>query len=145
MAVDTTVTTLNSLLRGEISAVETYQQALEKFGCDYGATELQQFHDEHREAANTLREHVHLMGGQPEQSSGAWGAFAKAVQGTAKLFGNSATLKALKDGEEHGLHSYEAATEDDDLNEECQMLIRTRLMPQTREHIAALDRMMASK
>lgn len=145
MATDTTVVTLNSLLRGEISAVETYQQALAKIGNDHGATQLRQIHDEHVEAANTLREHVRLMGGQPEQDSGAWGTFAKAVEGAAKLFGNSAAMKGLKEGEEHGLHSYEAATESDEINEECQMLIRTRLLPQTREHIAVLDQLMAAK
>ncbi|MBX9680947.1 MAG: PA2169 family four-helix-bundle protein [Gemmataceae bacterium] len=145
MATDTTVVTLNSLLRGEISAVETYQQALAKIGNDQGASQLQQMHDEHVEAANALRQHVHLMGGKPDQGSGAWGSFATAVEGVAKLFGNTAALKALKEGEEHGLHSYEAATENDEINEECQMLIRTRLLPQTREHIAVLDQLMAAK
>lgn len=134
--------TLNSLLRGEISAVETYQQAMDKIGSGPGAVELRLIHDEHREAANTLRKHIRDHQGTPDKGSGAWGAFAKAVAGVAKLFGNTAALKALKEGEEHGAKSYEDALEDKDLAGECKELIRTRLLPQTRAHVAVLDRLM---
>src|SRR5262245_53559837 len=90
---------LNSLLRGELSATETYQQALAKVGNDPKAAELRRIHEEHRDAANTLRQHIHAHGGKPDQGSGTWGKFAKAVEGTAKLFGQTAALKALKEGE----------------------------------------------
>jgi len=121
---------LNKLLRGEISATETYVQALAKVGHDAGSTELQQIRDEHRDAANTWRQHIHQFGGQPDQDSGAWGYFAKAVEGSAKLFGNTAAMKALKET---------------DLPEECKTLIRSRLLPQSRAHIATLDRLMDRK
>jgi uncharacterized protein (TIGR02284 family) len=141
----TAIDTLNTLLRGEIAATETYQQAMEKVGNDPGAAELRQIHIEHREAANTLRQHVHQHGGKPDQDSGTWGAFAKAVEGAAKVFGNTAALKALKEGEEHGVNSYENALEDDDLPADCRDLISRTLLPQTRQHIAVLDRIMESK
>ena len=137
------VGTLNSLLRGEISAVETYQQAMAKVGQHEGGRELGKIHQEHIDAANILRKHVHDHGGKPDQGSGAWGAFAKAVEGTAKLFGNTAALKALKEGEEQGVSSYENALEDDDLPQDCKDLIRTSLLPQTRNHILTLDRLMS--
>jgi uncharacterized protein (TIGR02284 family) len=136
---------LNSLLRGELAATETYQQALAKVGSDPGADELRRIHVEHREAANTLRQHVHHCGGQPDQGSGAWGAFAKTVEGTARLFGDTAAMKALKEGEEKGLRDYQSALNDDSLQPDCKELIRSKLLPQTREHIAALDRLMQSK
>lgn len=138
------IDTLNSLLRGEISATETYQQALSKVGNEPEAAQLQRIHKEHREAANTLRQHVHKLGGQPDQGSGAWGAFAKTVEGTAKLFGNTAAMKALKEGEEHGAKQYESALQDKDLPQECQTLIRGTLLPQQREHIRTLDQLMGS-
>jgi uncharacterized protein (TIGR02284 family) len=108
-----------------------------------GAEELRRIHHEHREAANTLRQHVHHFGGEPDQDSGMWGGFAQFVEGTAKLFGNTAALKALKEGEEQGVNSYQDALEDEELPAECHSLISSRLMPQTREHIQALDRIMA--
>lgn len=144
MAIATKVDTLNELLRGEISAVETYQQAMDKIGNDPGAAELRQIHDEHRSAANALRLHIRDHNGTPDHGSGAWGAWAKAVTGVAKLFGNTAALKALKEGEEHGIKSYETALEDKELPEECKTLIRT-LLPQTRAHLPVLDRLLAAK
>jgi uncharacterized protein (TIGR02284 family) len=136
------IDTLNSLLRGEIAATETYQQALDKVSDEPEAVHLRRIHGEHRDAANTLRQHIHQFGGQPDQGSGAWGTFAKAVAGTAKIFGDTAALKALKEGEEHGLKEYEEALEEGDLPMECQTLIRTQLLPQTRDHIAILNRSM---
>jgi uncharacterized protein (TIGR02284 family) len=141
-ATTSTIDTLNTLLRGEIAATETYQQALAKVGAEPGAEELRRIHREHREAANTLRQHVHHHGGQPDQGSGAWGKFAKLVEGTAKIFGDKAAVKALKEGEESGLKSYEKAVNDPDLPADCANLIRSQFMPQTREHIATLDRLM---
>ena len=134
---------LNSLLRGEISAIETYQQALAKLDDTRNASDLRRIHDEHIEAANLLRTHIHEHGGQPEKGSGAWGAFAKAVEGTAKLFGNSAAMKALKEGEEQGISDYESALKDDALAGDCKELIKSKLLPQTRAHIPVLDGLMA--
>src|SRR5438132_12207265 len=133
---------LNSLLRGELAATETYQQALPKLEGTPGYEELRHIHKEHREAANTLRQHVHKVEGRPDQGSGAWGAFAKAVEGTAKAFGMDAALKALKEGEEHGVKEYEDALRDG-FPPESRTLIESKLLPQTREHIPTLDRLMA--
>lgn len=134
--------TFNGLLRGELAATETYQQAMAKVGKGPGTDELRQVHVEHREAANTLRQHIRHLGDKPDQDSGAWGAFAKAVEGTAKIFGNSAAIKALKEGEETGVRDYEDALQDEDIPEEVRMLIRTKLLPQTRAHIVLIDRLM---
>jgi len=135
---------LNSLLRGELSATETYQQAMAKVGDGCGSAELRQIRDEHRTAANAIRQHIHELGGKPDQDSGAWGAFAKAVEGAAKLMGNTAALKALKEGEEHGVKSYEAVLQDDSVPDVCKEAIRGTLLPQARAHIQTLDRLMAS-
>ena len=66
----TTVDTLNSLLRGELSATETYQQALTQLQGTQGYDDLKGIHREHREAANTLRQHVHHYGAKPDQGAG---------------------------------------------------------------------------
>lgn len=136
------ISVLNSLLRGEVAATETYQQALDQVGDDDGNQALRQIHHEHREAANTLRKQIHYLGGQPDQGSGAWGAFAKAVEATAKVFGNNAALNALKEGEEYGVRQYERALAEPELPYPCRSLVSVQLLPQTREHIVALDRLM---
>jgi len=135
---------LNSLLRGELAATETYQQAMAKFDGAQNAADLRRMHAEHREAANLLRQHVHQVGGKPDQGSGAWGAWAKVVEGTAKIFGEAAALKALKEGEEQGSKDYQEAAKDEHLSAECRGVIRSQLLPQTREHIEILDRLLES-
>jgi uncharacterized protein (TIGR02284 family) len=135
---------LNCLLRGELAATETYQQAMEKAGDAGPAAELRQIRDEHRTAANTIRQHIHELGGKPDQDSGIWGAWAKAVEGTAKLFGNTAAMKALKEGEEHGLKEYEKVLQDASVPGACKTAIQTTFLPQTRAHISTLDRLMSA-
>src|SRR5205085_947929 len=98
---------LNRLIRGELSAIETYRQALDKMKDAPEATELHSMMVEHRSAVQVLRDHVQQRGGSPADSSGPWGAWAKLVEGAAQLFGNAAALNALKEGEEHGIKEYE--------------------------------------
>jgi len=146
MASDTKTTdTLNSLLRGEISAVETYLQAEDKFAGNTDSDALRRMRDDHQEASNQLRMHVRDKGETPAHGSGAWGTFAKLIEGGAKVFGRAAALKALKEGEEHGVNSYESALGDRQLPPECNTLIRDRLLPRCREHIQTLDRLMQQK
>src|SRR5262249_60546567 len=95
---DKTMDALNELLRGELAATETYQQAMAKVGNEPGAAELRRIHDEHRTTANTLRQHVHHHGGKPDQGSGAWGGVAKTGGGAGKLVGNTRRVKALQEG-----------------------------------------------
>jgi hypothetical protein len=143
-ATDQGIECLNSLLRGELAATETYQQAIAKMAGTAQAVDLRRIHVEHREAANALRVLVHECGGKPDQGSGAWGAWAKLVEGAAKVFGVQAALRALKEGEEVGISDYEAALANAPLAEKCKSLVRMTLLPQTREHVRALDRMMAN-
>jgi uncharacterized protein (TIGR02284 family) len=138
---DTVTTALNSLLRGEMSAIETYRQALEKVGNEPGTEELHRLRTDHRDAADALWHHIEQHGGKPSEGSGPWGSFAKAVEGTAKIFGDAAALKALKEGEEHGLKDYEEALRDQNLPADCQALLRG-LLEKQRMHIPVLDRMM---
>lgn len=130
---------LNSLLRGELSAVETYNQALERMKDFQACAELRRIESEHREAVSLLRQKIMQLGAQPSATSGPWGAWAQMVTGAAKVFGEEAVLKALKEGEEHGLKDYEAAVEDEDVDMEAASLIRTTLLPRQRTHISTLD------
>ncbi|HEX9942573.1 MAG TPA: DUF2383 domain-containing protein [Thermoanaerobaculia bacterium] len=140
----TDVTALNSLLRGEMSAIETYRQAVDKLGdSGFGVAELRALQRDHRDAADALWHHIEQHGGKPSEGSGPWGSFAKAVEGTAQLLGATAALKALKEGEEHGLKDYQDALEDKDLPADCRALVRG-LLEKQREHLAALDRLMSS-
>ena len=132
---------LNGLLRGELAAIETYQQALQQVDQGHGATQLALIRDDHSDAASILRKQIREFGGDPETSSGVWGTLAQAVEGAASLFGNAAALAALRQGEETGLANYERAAVDERLPLACKTLIHSVLLPRTRAHIAALQRL----
>jgi demethoxyubiquinone hydroxylase (CLK1/Coq7/Cat5 family) len=137
---------LNSLLRGEMSARETYDQAIEKLRHSKRpdlVNTLSRIRSEHAKAVETLRTHVTTHGGEPSEGFGAWGTFATAVEGAAKLLGPQTALAALKQGEQQGLNDYERTIQNEDMASDCKTLIRSELMPQTQEHIGALDRLMA--
>ena len=53
-----------------------------------------------------LRDAIVACGGTPAEGSGAWGTFAKVVEGGAKVFGEKAAVAALEEGEDHGLADY---------------------------------------
>ena len=143
VSVDQTIDQLNSLLRGEISAVETYQLAIEKVDDEHAsdAKALRAIAQEHGADAQALRDSIERLGGEADDSSGPWGTWAKTVQGVAKLFGDASALKALKEGEEHGLKDYREAL--DDVDEASRTLITSRLIPNQQRHIATLDGMIA--
>ena len=131
----------NSLLRGELSAIETYSQALAKFVDDPARSALEDIRFDHEASASRLRDHILEMGAEPSTDSGAWGEFAKAVEGTAKIFGETAALEALERGENHGIDEYEKALRNPDVMDEIKTVIRTRLLPVLTEHIATLKRL----
>ncbi|HEV7301480.1 MAG TPA: DUF2383 domain-containing protein [Tepidisphaeraceae bacterium] len=139
------ITQLNSLLRGEISAAETYKQAIDKVGTDHAESVkmLRQIQDEHGRAAQGIRERIRSMGGEAADSSGAWGIWAKTVQGTMSLFGgDTGALKALKEGEEHGLKDYREAI--DDVDGATAQMITNQFIPAQQRHINLLDQLMTS-
>jgi Domain of unknown function (DUF2383) len=139
------ISTLNGLLRGELAATETYEQAITKFDGAFGASELRRLHDEHSEAAEILRLQIRELGSQPPPGSGLWGGFAKAVEGMAKVFGGSVALRVLREGEKSGVRLYENALYEPDLPQSSRELIHFTLLPRTRAHIAALDGLMRTQ
>jgi len=138
---------LNSLLRGEISACETYRMAIDKVaGNDQismdNASILREIEREHGIAAQQIRERIEQLGGEPSKSSGAWGVWAETVQGTMNLFGDTLALKSLKEGEEHGLKDFEAALKDNDVDAASRELIANELIPQQQRHVGLIGQLM---
>lgn len=133
------VDVMNSFLRGEISAVETYRQALEKVqGTPTTRTLLEQCLQSHQMRVDTLRGEVRRLGGDPAEGSGAWGAFAKLVEAGAKLFGEKAAIAALEEGEDHGRDDYRRDVAK--LDGPSRTVITTTVIPeQERTHRALSD------
>jgi uncharacterized protein (TIGR02284 family) len=130
-----TLTSLNSLLRGEISAVETYRQALGKSKLVAQHIRFAECVHSHELRVTKLRDRVIALGGTPADSSGAWGTFSKIIQTGADALGEKAAVTALEEGEDHGLAEYQKAMSEVDA--ESRDLIEQELLPaQMRTHRA---------
>ncbi len=135
------VETLNSFLRGEISAVETYRQAIGRISDDRLRTQLEECQKDHEHRVESLRERIEKLGGTPAEGSGPWGTFAKLVQGGAGVLGEKAAIQALEEGEDHGLADYQRDA--DQVHGDARRLIRMELLPaqkRTHDRVSKLKR-----
>jgi len=102
-----TIDALNELLRGELAAVETYNQALSILKDAEGRDDLRECQDSHQGRVLRLRAEILERGGAPADSSGVWGFFANLVEKGAKVVGAGSAVNALEAGEDHGLKEYQ--------------------------------------
>lgn len=130
---------VNALIQDELAAVESYRLAV---GRVHGPAiaELRRLENEHEKAAALLQQAVAERGIEPAITAGARGVWSRLVEGAASLLGEDQALRALKEGEEHGVRDYERALGDAALFSDVRALIQSDLLPVTREHIPTLDR-----
>jgi hypothetical protein len=138
---DHCINVCNSLLRNELSAGETYGQAIEKYQGTPVADELHRIRSEHAHSAARLAANIREMGGEPDQDSSAWGIVAATVEGAAILFGSDSAISLLAKGEEMGRKNYQEALLDDEVMPECKILIRDELLAPVVNHIASLEKL----
>lgn len=138
--------TVNRLLRNELSSVETYRQALDRFRQDFGHVaafqELDTLYRDHEDAVRILETQVEQLGGVPVPDSGVWGSWAKLVMGSAELLGEKAALKALREGEESGAKDYREAAQEADVSSEVKSLIENNLVRRAQAHVQVLEDLM---
>ena len=128
---------LNKILRGEISAVEVYAKAIEKFPQDAARFELASFRQDHQHNVDELSRLLKVQGEEPSTASGAWGTTVGGLMSIATFLGDKSAVGLLIEGEEHGLNQYS-----DVLNYPVPDSIRTKIsetfLPQSRINIGKL-------
>ena len=122
---------LNSLLRGELAAVNAWQHALRSAESRriVDVPEILRFAAEHQRTVAALQVVVREMGGVPAREVATAGAFA--------LLADTATVRELLDGEISGLTTYEAV--DGTLKGDARDLVTFELIPRQRRHVARLS------
>ena len=118
---------LNGLLRGEISAVETYNQVMEKSDCDSMRETLELCQVDHAKRVQILKGRIEQLGGVPAEGSGVWGTMARLFEAGAAAFGLRAALDMLEEGEDHGIETYR--TQMFKLDPDELRLVETQLLP----------------
>lgn len=134
---------LNSLLRTEISATETYKQAIHNMHNDSLKVQLEEIQAAHAFRAQRLRKRVQELGGTPIEGSGLWGNIAIIVENVASSIGEKVAVLALEEGEDKGLKDYKAGLEK--LDSGSRQLIMQELLPgqeQTHSTMSALKKRM---
>lgn len=133
-------TQLDDLMRGEMAAMKAYDQALTDIKDPKQKATLQAIRKDHERAVSLMSKYV---AGKPDllsdtEESGPWGTFAKAWTKTRGLTGNEGAMKALRQGEEHGINEYEEALKDENISKELKQMIKTELIPNQKKHIENL-------
>ena len=132
LSTDSCADRLNGLLRGEISAVETYGIALEGIANLAIRKELEDVQNSHLKRVESLSTIIERMGKKPAASSGVWGSFAKIMEGGMRIFGEKATIDVLEQGEDKGLADYQNLMRED--SPELRMVVNDLLQAQENSH-----------
>lgn len=132
--------TCNALLRGELSAIETYTQAIEKFSANSSDSPLERIREDHETSAASLRELIGESGDETATDSGLWESIATSVEGAASLLDESPALTLLQQGEKHGITECENALDDDELDDSVKDFIRDELLPSQKDDLVELER-----
>ncbi|MDF3069902.1 MAG: hypothetical protein K0R38_5503 [Polyangiaceae bacterium] len=125
-----TISQLNSFLRGELSAAETYRLALERLEQSEFRPSLVQCTRSHEERARLLTEAILGRGGEPADSSGAWGSLVRMIERSAAAISESAAIAVLEEGEDHGRDDY--LRDIDNLEPSARQLVEFAILPEQR-------------
>ncbi len=129
---------LNSLLRGELAAIETYSHAIHNDPAAGASSVLEKIRADHLHSVSVLRGLILARGGDPSTHSGPWGSFAKALEGAAAVVGSATAMTVLRQGEEHGIREYQYLLEQGEIEPEIRQIISTDLLPPLGEHLRDL-------
>lgn len=125
-----TIQQLNSFLRGELSATETYELALRHLALSEHRGALIQVSRSHAERARLLTTAIEKRGGEPASSSGAWGSFVRIIERSAVALSEESALAALEEGEDHGHQLY--LRDLGNLDDGARQLIEHSILPEQR-------------
>ena len=129
---------LNLLLRAELAAVESYRQALEQLDSTLYYSTLLQCRRSHEERAERLRQEITARGGKPVLEANVWRTLSRFSEFRTVVFGDSATISALLDGEAEGNNDYRLALAE--LDPHAREVIESAIIPdQQHMHNALWD------
>jgi len=129
----------NKLLRGELTAIETYTHVIGNCDEQVVVHTLDRIRDDHEQNANILRFHLSALGAVPDAGPGIWGAVEQTMENAAALVSDAAAITALIGSERIRIREYENALLDPDLKEEIKVRLRDENLPRLRDHVVSLE------
>jgi hypothetical protein len=137
------ISTIDKLLKDELSAVETYQCLLETFklpGGHFVTDSLTPMYKDHQDAMASLKSRGQ-QGSPALKSSGVWGNIGKITLIHPEFVGKKAAITELLEGEKNTEMDYMQALQNTNLSVEIRTLIEDKLLPYQQSHVRSLDRM----
>lgn len=140
---------LENLLKSEIAAMDTYDQALQEVDESPQIRILHDLRRDHEFAAYALRVLLARFSDQgdlddPELWPLPGGAvrIAGRIRDGVRIVARTTALAALKLGEESGVFGYLQALETPMLADEARFVIERQILPRCRDHIGTLESML---
>lgn len=133
--------TLTSLLRAELSAVETYRGALERLDGQAVGAQLRRLCVDHSRSVQVLRGLL-LRHGETAPAASAGREPELAVRDDDDAL--AATVHALRDGEARQVEAYRRALADPALTPGVKAMIRSDLLRRSEGHVPTLEALIAA-
>ncbi len=130
-----TLEQLDSFLCGELSAAETYRQALQGLKYFSLRSTLEICAASHRARARLLAEEIRRRGGRPSERTSAWSALIT-IEGATTMLGARSAITVLEAGEEREREDYERGAER--LDAAARQLIVGEILPEQRRTYGAM-------
>ena len=127
------------LLGIELSAFETYTQAIDDFHDDPERAMLLANRSRHAANIDCLMDHLAALGAEMDSTTRANASFSKAVEGVSITFGESAALMALEAGEAAALKTCRQAMQESEVPSTLKEDLRGRLIPRLEKNVADLE------
>lgn len=143
--VRSSVAILNTLLGAELSAESTYRNILAKAEGEKLASVFYKIHKDHVETRDLLSTKVEELGGIPLQQATTWKGISFLTESSSHPLSDPTAIKALREGEEQAVLTYESTLLDRDIDSNLRNLIETKLLPMAKRHIPVLEAALASQ
>jgi bacterioferritin (cytochrome b1) len=139
---DTTVSTLNDLLKGEEMAINSYAKFIQETTDETLKNKFKEIQKEHNEHAKLISERILDLSGTPKQGTGMAGVMADVKYAFESMTrrSNHEILKDAWHGEDQGVAMSEKIA-DDKLDEESKKLIH-HIVQHDHEHIKSLEKLL---
>ena len=132
---------LKKLMRGEISAIEAYDKALENLDNASYRAKLTDIKTDHEKTSLELSALMDSKGYEVEKESGAWGSFVENFVGASSYAGDNVMLKSLKQGEEHGRRQCANLLESEHISQDTKKIVENMFKNRIEGHINTLERL----
>jgi hypothetical protein len=133
---------VSRLLRAELSAVQTYDHVIKQVPKEEGGNnELRAIQQRHRGAIESLRTQFGASSADVGDAN-VWENLEAVATSGGNPLKDPMSIKALKEGEEIGLLTYENALSRGEATQGLGEIIREKLVPQARDNIRRLKKLL---